>query len=57
MPKNQFQRPLPIRHDGKVPRHGKQQPPLTRAGAKPVLKAPSANLPPLTALLETAPRK
>lgn len=22
MPKNQFQRPLPVKHDHKVPRHG-----------------------------------
>lgn len=26
MPKNQFQRPLPIQHTQKVPRHGKAQP-------------------------------
>ena len=26
MPKNQFQRPLPIQHTQNVPRHGKAQP-------------------------------
>lgn len=26
MPKNQFQRPLPVQHNGNVPRHGKPLP-------------------------------
>lgn len=57
MPKNQFQRPLPVQHTANVPRHGKAQPAFAKAGTKPALKAPAANLPPLAALLETAPRK
>lgn len=57
MPKNQFQRPLPVRHDGKVPRHGKTQPPISRIAAKPAIKAPSSALPPLEALLEKATGK
>lgn len=51
MPKNQFQRPTPINHSHQVPRHGKPQPPQSRAAAKPLAKAPAASLPPLAALL------
>lgn len=51
MPKNQFQRPLPVKHDRKVPRHGKAQAPAMRPTVKPSLKAPASNLPPLTTLL------
>ncbi len=57
MPKNQFQRPLPVQHTSNVPRHGKQHLAPAKPSAKPVLKAPVANLPPLAALLEAAPRK
>ncbi len=57
MPKNQFQRPLPIQHNGNVPRHGKQQRPFIKPGTKPALKAPAASVPRLDALLETARRK
>ena len=57
MPKNQFQRPLPIQHNGNVPRHGKKPPVFTRPGNAPAVKAPAANLPPLAALLETTQRK
>ncbi len=57
MPKNQFQRPLPIQHNGNVPRHGKKPPAFTRPGNAPAVKAPAANLPPLAALLETTQRK
>mgnify|MGYP007130804305 CR=1 FL=1 len=51
MPKNQFQRPLPINHAHKVPRHGKAQPPLPKSGAKLVVKELTPALPPLTELL------
>jgi len=57
MPKNQFQRPLPVKHTANVPRHGKPQPPFARPSGKAAVKAPAAHLPPLAALLETAPRK
>ena len=52
MPKNQFQRPLPVSHTKTVPRHGKPQPPLAKPGAKAAVKRPEASLPPLAALLE-----
>jgi hypothetical protein len=51
MPKNQFQRPLPVNHTHKVPRHGKTQPPLPKSGAKTLVKEHSASLPPLSELL------
>ncbi len=57
MPKNQFQRPLPVQHNHSVPRHGKQQPPLAKPGAKAATKPPEAGLPPLAALLEKAQQK
>ncbi len=57
MPKNQFQRPLPVKHTSNVPRHGKPQPPFAKSGARPVLTAPPTSLPPLAALLEPSPRK
>ena len=57
MPKNQFQRPLPVKHNGNVPRHGKPMPPVAKAGAKPALKPPPGNLPPLAVLLDTNPKK
>jgi len=56
MPKNQFQRPLPVRHTQNVPRHGKPVPPPAKAAIKPA-RPPAANLPPLAALLETPGRK
>ena len=52
MPKNQFQRPLPIRHNGNVPRHGKPLPPSrieTPRAAQP--RREKDALPPLQALL------
>lgn len=57
MPKNQFQRPLPIQHHGNVPRHGKQQPAFVKPGAGLARKAPPAGLPPLATLLDPSPRK
>ncbi len=54
MPKNQFQRPMPVRHDTKVPRHGKPQPPVGKTG-KPAKPVPA--LPPLAALLDKSPSK
>jgi len=56
MPKNQFQRPLPVKHTKNVPRHGQPVPPPAKATAKPA-KAPAASLPPLAALLEIPGRK
>jgi hypothetical protein len=56
MPKNQFQRPVPVPHTGNVPRHGKPQPPVAKGG-KAVAKAPPATLPPLEALLAQPPAK
>lgn len=53
MPKNQFQRPLPVNHSHKVPRHGKPLPPANKPAAQAVSKAPEAALPPLEALLKT----
>lgn len=57
MPKNQFQRPTPIVHGHQVPRHGKAQPTPAKRAAKPLAKAPLANLPPLAALLDTGGSK
>jgi hypothetical protein len=57
MPKNQFQRPAPIKHGHSVPRHGKPLPQQAKVAAKPRGKAPEAGLPPLTTLLESAGRK
>lgn len=51
MPKNQFQRPLPVNHNRQVPRHGKPLPPQSKAAAKPLTKVSEASLPPLEALL------
>lgn len=50
MPKNQFQRPLPVRHDMKVPRHGKPQQPAHKA-IKCNDAASATPLPPLASLL------
>ncbi|MHA6297369.1 hypothetical protein [Devosia sp. CAU 1758] len=57
MPKNQFQRPLPVNHTHQVPRHGKAPPPVVKPGGKPPLKTPAATLPPLAALLDKTPPK
>ena len=57
MPKNQFQRPLPVNHNRQVPRHGTPQPPQARSTTKPLTKAPVTNLPPLAALLDGPGRK
>jgi hypothetical protein len=51
VPKNQFQRPLPVKHTHNVPRHGKPLPPQAKADGKPVGKELPASLPPLSALL------
>lgn len=57
MPKNQFQRPLPVKHTGKVPRHGPANAParpLPGAAAnkpEPARKVGQLSLPPLEALL------
>jgi len=56
MPKNQFQRPLPVKHTQNVLRRGKPVPPPPKAATKPS-KAPAAALPPLAALLEAPGRK
>lgn len=57
MPRNPFQRPVPVRHDHNVPRHGKPQMPPAKTGAKPAIKTPADNLPPLAALLEANTQK
>jgi hypothetical protein len=57
MPKNQFQRPAPVKHTRNVPRHGAPQPGPAKGAAKPQNKAPAAGLPPLSALMETPGRK
>jgi hypothetical protein len=57
MPKNQFQRPLPVKHDRSVPRHGKPLPPVGRAAAKPVSPSGGSTLPSLSALLQQGNRK
>ncbi len=58
MPKNQFQRPLPVNTSHKVPRHGAPHP-QRKAEARQVAvsqrDAPAA-LPPLDALLGKAKR-
>ena len=57
MPKNQFQRPLPVRQSHDVPRHGKPIPPPAKAKANPLVRPPEASLPPLAALLEKPQQK
>lgn len=57
MPKNQFQRPAPVKHTRNVPRNGAPQPLPIKGGAKSQNKAPLAGLPPLSALIETPGRK
>lgn len=56
MPKNTFQRPQPVNHDHKVPRHGKQAgvpAPAKRGERGPA--EPAAALPPLDLLLSRQP--
>ena len=52
MPKNQFQRPLPVNNSHHVPRHGAPlpQPKVEAKGPAANAKAPAA-LPPLSTLL------
>lgn len=57
MPKNQFQRPLPVTHDRKVPRHGKPQPTIERVAVKPVVQPSGGTLPPLSQLLQHSGQK
>jgi hypothetical protein len=48
MPKNQFQRPLPVRHTHNVPRHGAPLPKRMPEVRKPIL--PQQAQPPLPSL-------
>ncbi len=56
MPKNQFQRPMPVRHDMKVPRHGKAQPPAAKAAIRRPEDGTGALLPPLASLMAKKPQ-
>ncbi len=56
MPKSQFQRPLPVRHDMKVPRHGKSQLPPAKAAIRRPEDGIKALLPPLASLMAKKPQ-
>ena len=57
MPKNQFQRPQPIKHAHNVPRHGLQQAaPPKKLPAKATGKSDKPDLPPLEKLLQSQHR-
>ena len=56
MPKNQFQRPAPVKHIHNVPRHGTPSPVPPRGNGKPAAKAVPAGLPSLSSLLDKAGR-
>jgi hypothetical protein len=57
MPKNQFQRPLPVNHDRKVPRHGAPLPQRQPEANKPLQpRQEQPALPPLEVLLARKPR-
>ena len=56
MPKNMFQRPVPVTHTHNVPRHGALLPGRKQETSKPLPAKPgaAASLPPLAALLAKA---
>jgi len=56
MPKNQFQRPLPINHSHNVPRHGQQPPQPQKLQAKSTTPAKNTGLPSLEKLLNSEQR-